>query len=330
MGSKMLNLKWRQMWVSHLGCIKGCLEYLNLDVSDAWLFGATGYAFIVNIHEEVCPSGPTAWNTEMLFKLGKNVGYTVDGVFSRKSHSDFAEKQQLAWEKTRQAIDEGLPCYGWELDIPEFYVVNGYDENGYYFSGPTCDSGGGPKPWNKLGDTDIGLLEIYSVKLGDAADDNRTIMAALGFALEHSESPAKWIFPRELPVHGFPKYKAGLGGFDNWIRALRTGKADGFGMAYNAAVWSECRSFAVEFLEEAKERSGRKLGSLFDEAAEHYEVVAQSLRRVSEMFPFPPRGGEMEDTTRCATALKDLASARKAEQAGLISLEKIVNAVREL
>ena len=316
MGNKIENLRWKPMWVSHLGCIKGCLEYLDLDVSDAWLFGATGHAFIINIHDVVCPSGPTAWNTEMLFKLGKNIGYIIEGVFSRKSDINFAEKQKLAWQKTKEAIDEGLPCYGWELDIPEFYVVYGYDNKGYYFSGPGCDSGKGPKPWKELGDTKIGVLEMYSVKPWQAVDDIRIIKEAFGFVLEHSKSPEKWIFP---------KYKAGLAGFDNWTHALETGIADGFGMAYNAAVWSECRIFAVKFLKEAKEHTGGKLSSLFDEAAEHYEVVAQNLKNISEIFPFPPKGGEIKDTARCTTALGHLMSAKKAEQSGLRALEKMLS-----
>ncbi len=48
--SKILeNFRWRPMNVTHLGCIKGCLNYLDLDVTDAWLFGATGHAFIMNM-----------------------------------------------------------------------------------------------------------------------------------------------------------------------------------------------------------------------------------------------------------------------------------------
>jgi len=131
---KIEDLNYRPMRVTHLGCVKGCLEYLNMEVSDAWLFGATGHAFILNRSEVVCPSGPTSWNTEMLFKLGRNIGYIVDGVSTHKSENDFAEKQKLAWEKTKKAIDQGLPCYGWELKIPEYYVVYGYDEKGMHNS----------------------------------------------------------------------------------------------------------------------------------------------------------------------------------------------------
>ena len=315
MERKLENLRWKPMWVSHLGCISGCLQYLNLDVSDAWLFGATGHAFVINIHEVVCPSGPTAWRTEMLFKLGSNIGYAIEGVFGFKSQGDFAEKQKLAWEHTKRAIDQGLPCYGWELDIPEFCAVYGYDDQGYYFSGPGCDSGKGPKPWKELGDTEIGVLEMYSVRPGQAADDIKTVKEAIAFVLEHSTSPAKWIFP---------KYKAGVAGFDNWIQAVDTKKADGFGMAYNAQVWSECRDFAVAFLREAKDRLGRKWAGLFDEAIGHYEVGAANLRAVSDTFPFHGLKPEhIEDESRLRTALEHLRQAREAEASGLKALERI-------
>lgn len=318
MEKKIENLRWKPMWVSHLGCIKGCLDYLNIDISDAWLFGATGHAFIINIAKEVvCPSGPTAWRTEMLFNLGKNIGYTIDGIFGFKSKDDFFEKQKKAWEYIKNAIDEDIPCYGWELDIPEFYVIYGYDDDkGYYFSGPLCDSGKGPKMWKEVGDTKIGVLEMYSVKPGQAADDVKTVKEALESALEHSKSPEKWIFP---------KYKAGLDGFDIWKKTLEAGEADGLGMAFNSAVWSECRNYAVLFLKEAKERLDGKVGPLFDEAISHYGIVAQNLKKVTEAFPLIERKPEhIKDETRISTAVECLTTARSAEASGLEVLEKII------
>jgi hypothetical protein len=323
MEHKLENLRWKPMWVSHLGCVKGCLEYLNLDVSDAWLFGGTGHAFIINLHEELCPSGPTAWVTEMLGRLGHNLGYDVDCVFGMKTAPDFTEKQKQAWGHVKQAIENGLPCYGWELEIPEFYVVYGYDEGdngtvaGYYYSGPGCDEGKGPAPWQGYGDTGIGIIEMYSVAPGKPAPDAKTVKDALAFALEHAENPKKWIFP---------KYGAGLAGYDNWITAVETGKADGFGMAYNAAVWSECRGFAVGFLKEAKNRLGDRSSALFDAAVQHYEVVAKSLRTVADTFPFQGLEPEhIQDPGRLEVALENLRAAREAEASGLAVLEKIVD-----
>ena len=46
---KLEHLRWKPHWVTHLGCIKGCLNYLGIEVSDAWLYGGTGHAFVINI-----------------------------------------------------------------------------------------------------------------------------------------------------------------------------------------------------------------------------------------------------------------------------------------
>jgi hypothetical protein len=177
------------MFVSHLGCIKGCLEFLGIDVSPAWLTGATGHAFVINVHETACPSGPTAWNTEMLFTLGKNIGYNAGGYFCLKSSEGFEEFQEKCWQMAQKSIDEGTPCYGWELAIPEYYVVNGYDKSGYFFSGPGADEGcPEAKPWRELGDSAIGVLEMFAVTAGEAADDLVTVKEALSFALDHSNT----------------------------------------------------------------------------------------------------------------------------------------------
>jgi hypothetical protein len=317
---KLENLDWKPMWVSHMGCIKGCLDYLDIDASDAWLYGASGHAFIINVHDVVCPSGPTAWNTQRMLELVQNLGCKLENVCAHKSQEDFGEKQERAWEFVKSALDSGYPCYGWELGIPEYYVVNGYDENHYLFKGPAMTPETKPKPWQELGNTDIGMIEMYAVKPAQAKDDATVVKEALAFALEHAQSPDKWISQ---------KYKAGIQGYDNWIKALESETADGFGTAYNAEVWSECRSLATDFLREAKERlNDTRLNPLFDEAIGHYEVVASNLRNVQNLFPFQDRKPEhIADAARRQKAIEALKAAREAEAKGLETLAKIVEAL---
>lgn len=319
MNKKIEGLRQKPMWITHLGCIKGCLEYLDIDISDAWLFGGTGHAFILNICEPVGPCGPTAWNTEKLLKLGENIGYTVERVRGFKSDSDLDEKQKEAWAQVRQAINQGAPCYGWELEYPDFFVIYGYDDKGYYFIDPQCDSGKGPKPWEELGKGNTGILEVYTVKPGKSADPVKVVKDAFKFALEHAEG-------RYKPTWIDRKFETGVAGFDYWIKTLKEGKANRFGMAYNAAVWCECRTFAVEFLKEAKQRIGEESVPLFDEAIGHYEVVAQNLRKVTEIFPFPPKD-EIKGIADITHAIECLQEAREAEKLGLEFLEKIVEAI---
>lgn len=134
--SVVLNrLKYRNFWVTRLGALKACMEFLGKTDSDAWLFGATGHAFVLNVAPDACSSGPTAWNCDMITNLAHNLGVSVNAVNSWRTEHDFALKQKIAWENTKRALDKGLPCYGWELGIPEFYTICGYNDHGYLYKG---------------------------------------------------------------------------------------------------------------------------------------------------------------------------------------------------
>jgi hypothetical protein len=319
--------QWVPRWVSHMGCLKGCLDFLNIDISESWLYGGTGHAFVINLHEGVCPSGPTAWKTVKLFELGPNLGYEIDGVFGFKGQDDFPALQAQAFQHVQQAINQGHPCYGWELEIPEFYVVYGYDdpgpdyEGGYLFSGPSGEQSKGPKSWKDLGDTGIGILEMYSVTRGEPADDVTTVKAALSFALEHATNPKEWIWDA---------YASGIKGYDNWITALELGKASDMGMRYNTGVWLECRQRAVGFLQEANQRLPGKAESAFNAAIDHYQVVVDGLTKVSKIYPWSWESDDevvLPIDSDSEAAVAALRAAREAEAAGLLSLEKIVGAL---
>ena len=74
MRKELKGLRWKPAWISHMGCLAGCAEYLGVKLARPWLYGGTAHAFALNIHEDVCPSGPTAWDTRMIGRLAPNVG----------------------------------------------------------------------------------------------------------------------------------------------------------------------------------------------------------------------------------------------------------------
>jgi len=176
--------------------------------------------------------------------------------------------------------------------------------------------GAGPKPWEDVGDTGIGIVELYSVEKGEASDDLKTVKEALEFALDHAKNWEKYTWAN---------YRTGLGAYDNWINALETGVAIVGGMGYNSAVWSECRGYAVEFLDEAKKRIGKE-ANLFEEATAQYKIVSDNLKRVTEAYPFegPEFETKVTDEYKIKESIKALKQARTAEEKGLKSLEKLV------
>jgi len=317
MPKQLKSLRWKPAWVTHMGCLAGCTKYLKLDLSPAWLYGGTGHAFIINISPDACPSGPTAWDTRMLFGLGSNLGYKPEVAFGLKRGADFAAKQEAAWTFVRERIDRGLPCYGWELDRPEFYVIYGYDDVGYLYRGPLCQEGAGPKPWQALGDSSIGVLEVYSIERGEAAPDAKVVADALDFAYHHAQPCSDWRYPR---------YAGGPTTFEAWAAGLERGEAHRFGQGYNGEVWRECREMAVEFLKEARRRLPGKADAAFDEAMEHYTASRDALRQVVKLLPFQPdtHDGQKVKSPEGAALLRQAAAA---ERLGIEILRRIVGEI---
>jgi hypothetical protein len=310
------NLRWQPRWVSHLGCLEGCARYLGLEITPGWLYGGTGHAFIINIHELVCPSGPTAWVTGRMSVLGRNLGYVPESCYATADSGDKDKARLRAWNTIRRAIDDDCPCYGWELIIPEYYVIYGYDEDGYYCRGPLHEAGYGPVRWQDLGRSAIGVIEMVHVQEGEATVPEQVVSEAITFALQHGQNPAKWILPH---------YRAGLEGFDLWIEAVEEGRALQNGMAYNAAVWAECREMAVAFLQEAAQRMDSSLVAPCKEAERYYRMVAVQLGEVKANHPFRsdlPDAPIPIDETRRETIVH-LQRAREAEARALDSLHEL-------
>ena len=191
----------------------------------------------------------------------------------------------------------------------DYYAVFGYDDVGYYYSGPRCNEGKGPMPWDDYGVTNhVGIIYMNAVKKGAPVEDAQAVRDALSLALEEADHVGG----------GNEFYAAGLRGYDLWIESLETGKADGFGMAYNTVCYAECRANAVAFLKEAKKRLEGEIAPLFDEAITHYEAVAANLRQVAELFPFIGHKPEhIQDPERIAKGIEALNAAKAAEARGL-------------
>ncbi|MBN2240796.1 MAG: hypothetical protein JW712_13565 [Dehalococcoidales bacterium] len=253
----------------------------------------------------------------MMTQLGRNAGYEFRQVLTHSSQEDFSDRQKEAWDMIRESIDRGMPCYGFELEAPEYYVINGYNDTGYFYSGPSGKPDNPLIPWQDLGSSDIGILEVYSIRPGKPADDEKTIKEALEFALEYAQGPEKWVFPN---------YRSGIAGYDIWIETLEEGLADGTGMAYNTGVWAECRVYAERFLREASRRLNGDVRGLLHDAADAYSDVAENLAKVSEFLPFPI-GNEINDPKICRKAATYLRSARESEKTGLELLGKIVESL---
>ena len=325
MTKKLDGLEWTPQWTSRMGCLHGCSNYLGLNNSLAWIFGVTGHAFIINMHEVgVCPSGPTAWKVHEHYMLTDALGMNQKTIAWANSREEgFEDRLKEAWMVTRHAIDEGDPVYAWEIIVPEYYVINGYDDTGYLFSGPVTQNMQKDKdkgfPWNRYGRTDIGLIEVNRVSKCETASDRNAVSAGLRFALKYSNS-CEYLWDR---------YHSGIDGFETWINTLQNGEAMVHGMSYNTAVWWECRCHAVDFLKEVEDRIPNVPSTTMNKAIGAYAEVRDALGQLKEIFPFEMSDSTIGDISLIEKGVECLKKVRDAERVGLNAIESLADVLEE-
>ncbi len=225
-----------------MGVMRGALNYYGANVSDAFLFGASGHAFVLNIHKELCPSGPYVWDRRRVEQLLANLGIRPVSLGFFHAGSSTAERAS-AEQAIRSALDEGTPC---SLLNMEHQLITGYDDEGLFTAQPWPEMDYPPArltygAWQELG-SEI-HMELTILDECQPADRTEAVLGSLRYAVE------VW---RALPGAD-DAYAMGSAAYDWWIEAVQNGHGAHHGAWWNAMVWSECRSQAGAYFREIEE-----------------------------------------------------------------------------
>jgi len=299
----------------HLGCLKGSLDYLGIPVSRPWLAGATAQAFVIAIAEEVCLSSVSccleeAYLNGTMTRLGENLGYHLEYHRFAGDDPKVDEKRDHGWNRLREAIDAGHPCYGYYNFCYQLYV--GCDDDGFYIGPGATNAGQGPCSLQDSGD-----LCIVSPSPSSVSGDRQAVKDGLVFALEHAHAGDAG-HPHDLDAG----LAYGASAYDRWIAAMEVGKESGTWRAIDHYV--RCRDLAVQFLAEAEDRLGEDFAATVREARAMYQHVAETLWPIANAFgqgkkpiPFGQPGSFHSE------AADRLREARDTETKGLAALQQI-------
>ncbi len=270
---KIENLGMPPFNTSLMGVLKGVLDFYDIKVSNALAYGGSGHAFLINIHEVICPSGPYCWKYDEFFRLVRNLGIEITdlGFF----HSKSSLKERAKVEQTiRDCLDNGLPCSVLNMENQTIY---GYDDNGFLLVQPwsaECDAT--PltltfENWDEFG-KEI-HSNFYVFKKITKKDEYTIFNDSIKYAIDLFRNPDKY---------NFDKYEIGLAAYDNWIRGVEQGHGSSHGNWWNGMVWSECRHFASEYFTEIAEKHGEDISGSAQELGLIYSDISDMLRLVSD------------------------------------------------
>lgn len=234
------NLAMPPWNATRMGVLHGLLRHFGLETSAPSVYGISGQAFLLNIHRELCPSGPYCWNHEpaepLLRHLG--IGSTVLGfVTSRSARSEReAVERQLC-----DALEEGRPCSLLNL---EHQLIVGHDAKGFLLAQPWPDCADMAPARLSYGDwPEFGgeCHALFTAHEALAPAERRTaVLAGLDYAIDLNRRPTR---------HAEDGYGIGPDGWANWLAAAEA-QATSHGQWWNAMVWSESRRMAAAFFGE--------------------------------------------------------------------------------
>ena len=261
---------------SLIGVVKGALAYYGIDTSPAETFVLSGHAFVINIHEELCPSGPYCWEQERFRGLLPNLGIRMEELGMQMATSNAADKEELE-ARVRAELDAGNVCSVVSLD---HQVLLGYDETGFDLSQPWGEGVVDSTParlsfgtWQEFS----GWPPACFFKLVPSARSpgSKASASALDFAVDFWRSPDEF---------AWDAYGTGGRAYDNWLAGLDAGHGDSHGNWWNGVVWAECRERAGDYFQNlaAAEFPGPIDQRQARELAVDYRALARLLYRASD------------------------------------------------
>jgi hypothetical protein len=266
------NLKQAPFNTTLMGVLKGVLEYYGYDYTDSFIFGASGHAFLMNIHKELCPSSPYCWNEDGYFDLMRLMGIEINdlGFYDRKASIDAKDK---LFSILKVNLDKGIPC---SLLNMENQIVYGYEGDKLLTSQPwECSPNFPPKTltfndWEELnGEVH---LNFYTYKKVKPVSKKKMIKRSILYAIDLYENPTKY---------SFDGYGIGPNAYTNYINAVEK-HGNTHGNWWNATVWGENRLKAGEYLKECSEILGDENSVELATISAFYTEIGNILVKASE------------------------------------------------
>jgi hypothetical protein len=285
-----------------MGVVKGALDYYGIKSSDAWAFGGSGHAFLINIHKALCPSGPYCWNYDWFYPLVRNLGLVMTdlGFFHKGSPAD----ERAGIERTvKTHLDAGRPCSVLNM---ENQLVAGYDDKGFLLTRPwDCALEVTPErltysSWQELGNEVH--VNFFAFEKAPPQSESRVICDSLRVAVE--------LF-RDSKRHAETDYGIGPDAYDNWAQAAEKHGAS-HGNWWNAMVWSECRKMAGAYFAEIAAKRSQVAGPC-GQLNTAYAEIGALLEKIADKEMKP------DEKTRIATELKQKEGAAVAQVEQLLA-----------
>ena len=285
--------KYSGGYLSFIGSVTGILHSFGekVDISDVG--GYTGYAFLYNMAKGItCPSSPTNHSAFEEFIKGLNsFGWKVDHIkdmYNYPSAEIPTENDLLKAYSFFNLVKEKLqktkrPVILWGIPIPEFGIVNGYEENNYIVSTIRQKT------------TDFGPETPIRYDLLQAP--NRLELFSFESKVNITKNKDRKAIDRAIRIlsgdYSIENYILGTEMFDEWSKTLEKGgnMVTYHGNSYMGYCTKEASFWAKTFLLNLSLKYKNKpQGIELENASKEFQSISININRFNKIFPFGLKG----------------------------------------
>jgi len=292
------------LYNTYMASLATALDYVGDKVDPAWLMGTSAFAFRTLVNEVMCPSAMSVFSWEPILpetveQASRCCIYIGDVSGDRATRE---EKTAKAHQEIRKAIDRGVPPIVWDLQIPEWGLIIGYDDGTRNYSTLTGHEEIGTTPFDSLGQKNVKLLSVAILGEPNSRSREQIILSSLRTAVRHAEQK-EW--------QDRPKYIDGPAAYDLWASIIEPGKNDktNFGFAkYYAGHYFAARAYARDYLSQIADGNETLL-----KAASAYGRAASFLKPAWHRFS----AEEKPSDDVLASLAQSIRKAKTAEEEGI-------------
>lgn len=188
---KKLNITWDGIHDS-TGYLFSFAKSLSCAVKNSpWaeyaedIVATSGFAFRMWVAADLCPSSTSIW------EFGKQPSWVTSGgldcEYTERLWNEDAieEKQRLAAvEQIKKSIDNGIPAVSWDIGVPEWGLIIGYDDDTQIFA-TLAVNGESEMAYHVLGKRELPIMSVLTVTGASGKSESDILKDTIKLAASH-------------------------------------------------------------------------------------------------------------------------------------------------
>lgn len=242
---KKLNITWEGVTdttgylFSFAKCIMTALKNSPYSELAEDIIAASGFAFRMWVNDELCASATSIWSFDSQKPWLENGGLVCELVGRYWGQDDIEEAKRLeAIENIKRSIDSGIAGIAWDIGIPEWGLIIGYDDEAQVFLGLEVTGAEVELPYDALGKLEIPILNVVTIKGMANKSREHIVKDTLKLAASHLNGE-EWCENRK----GLEAYPALIAHFEKEFDAAASWNMEYYLGTYAALKWYSWKFF---------------------------------------------------------------------------------------